>query len=88
MGGLLEKLLPEIQRHNVQEKVEKVWESLNCKGKSGRSQWKNYGGPPELVGPLDPPLLLSLSLERITKSVRLKGFKEKKRGEGAFKVKR
>ena len=57
----------EIQRHNVQERVEKAWESLNCKGKSGKSQWRNHGGPPELVGPLDPPLLLSLSLEKIKK---------------------
>ena len=57
----------EIQKHNVQEKVEKVWENLNCKGKSGKSQWRNYEGPPELVGPLDPPLLLSLSLEKVKK---------------------
>ena len=27
-----------------------------------RSQLKNHEGSPELVGPLDPPLLLSLSL--------------------------
>ena len=48
--------------------MEKVSESLNYKEKLGKSQLKNHGDSPELMGPLDPPLLLSLSLEKSRKT--------------------